>query len=97
MARPPFGSRNSASAQSAASSHERRCYVLVLREDCWFIAFAGEEFGPYKDEREARLFAIDAAHKLGENGHDTQVLVSDGIGGTLPIWTHGFDPYPMRH
>jgi hypothetical protein len=97
MARPRQGLRNSAPAPAIASNRQRRCYVLVRREDAWFIAFAGEQFGPYKSEREARLFAVDAAHKLGESGHDTQVLVTDGIGGTLPVWTHGYDPYPMRH
>jgi hypothetical protein len=40
----------------------------------WFIKFDGEEYGPYKTEREAMLFAIDAAHRLGESGEPAQVL-----------------------
>jgi hypothetical protein len=72
----------------------RKRYVIVRREDAWFIAFEGEEFGPYQSEREALLFAIDAAHKLGETGEDTQVLRADEVGDTSPVWTFGLDPYP---
>jgi len=40
------------------------------------------------------LFAIDAAHKFGESGEDTQVLLMDENGNALATWTHGQDPYP---
>lgn len=72
----------------------RKRYVVVRREDVWFIAFAGEEFGPYKTMREAKLFAIDAAHKLGEQGENTEVLVSDGTCVATPVWVYGQHPYP---
>ena len=72
----------------------RKHYVVVRREDVWFIAFGGEEFGPYQSEREALLFAIDAAHKLGATGEHTQVLRADEIGDASPVWTFGLDPYP---
>jgi hypothetical protein len=71
-------------------------YLVERREDAWFIAFSGEEFGPYKTEREALLFAIDAAYKLGETGEDTQVLLVDESGDARPAWTYGQDPYPPR-
>jgi hypothetical protein len=32
------------------------------------IKFDSEEYLPYETEREAMLFAIDAAHTLGESG-----------------------------
>ncbi|MFL6796877.1 MAG: DUF2188 domain-containing protein [Xanthobacteraceae bacterium] len=67
---------------------------MTRREDVWFIVFAGEEFGPYNTEREALLFAIDAAYKLGEQGQETQVLVADEIGEARPVWTFGLHPYP---
>jgi hypothetical protein len=73
-----------------------RRYFVSHREDGWFIAFDGEEFGPYKTEREAKLFAIDAAHKLGEHGEGTQVLLVDEDGDAQPAWTSGQDPYPPR-
>jgi hypothetical protein len=68
----------------------------VRQEDVWFIKFDGEEYGPYKSEREALLFAVDAAHKLGEQGEGTQVLLLDESGQPQPAWMYGHDPYPPR-
>ena len=76
------------------SLSSRTCYLVMRREDVWFIAFNGEEFGPYRSEREALLFAIDAAHRLGENGEETQVLRVDESGDASPVWTYGLDAYP---
>jgi hypothetical protein len=72
----------------------RTRYLVVRQENAWLIKFEGEEFGPYQSEREAMLFAIDAAHKLGEQGEETQVLQLDENGGIAPVWTHGLDHYP---
>ena len=72
----------------------RRPYFVLRRQDRWFIAFGDEEFGPYQSEREALLFAIDAAHGLGEKGEETQVLALDERGSTQPVWTYGIDSYP---
>lgn len=72
----------------------RTRYLVMRQEDFWFITFRGEEFGPYHSAREAMLFAIDAAYKLGENGTETQVLRVDENGEATPAWTHGLDPYP---
>jgi hypothetical protein len=74
----------------------RTRYLVVRQEDVWFIKFDGEEYGPYQSEREAMLFAVDAAHKLGEQGEETQVLQMDENGVARPVWTHGLDPYPPR-
>jgi hypothetical protein len=77
-----------------ASGAAPKGYLVTRREDVWFIAFDGEEFGPYQSEREAMLFAIDAAHKLGEQGEDTQVLRTDESGEASAVWTYGIDSYP---
>jgi len=75
----------------------RKRYIVVRREDVWFIIFGGEEFGPYKTEREAKLFAVDAAYKLGEQGEETEVMVSsDEAGAVSPVWVYGQHPYPPR-
>jgi hypothetical protein len=79
---------------AVAPGPERTCYLVKRREDAWFIVFGGEEFGPYQSEREGLLFAIDAAHKLGEKGEETQVLRADENGDASPVWTYGLDPYP---
>jgi hypothetical protein len=84
--------RNPAFAQPGP----RKRYLVVRREDVWFIVFGGEEFGPYKTEREAKLFAIEAAHKLGEKGVESEVLVSDEAGAVSPAWVYGQHPYPPR-
>ncbi len=71
-------------------------YLVVREGDVWFIKFDGEEYGPYKTEREAMLFAIDAAHKLGGQGEPTEVLLVDEAGDLQPAWTYGQDPYPPK-
>jgi hypothetical protein len=74
----------------------RTRYLVVRQQDVWFIKFDGEEYGPYASEREAMLFAIDAAYKLGEQGEDTEVLRTDELGDAVLAWTSGQDPYPPR-
>jgi hypothetical protein len=69
-------------------------YLVIRQGEVWLIKFEGEEYGPYNTEREALLFAIDAAHKLAGQGEDTQVLIADESGKPHPAWTHGRDPYP---
>ena len=73
--------------------HPHTRYLVVRHEDVWLIKFDGEEYGPYKTEREAMLFAIDAAQKLGEQGEETQVLLMADNGKALAVWTHGQHPY----
>jgi len=72
----------------------RTRYLVMRQEDVWFITFNGEEFGPYLSEREAMLFAVDAAQKLGDKGEETQVLRVDENGDAVPVWTYGLDLYP---
>jgi len=73
-----------------------RSYVIERRADLWMIKFDGDEFGPYKTEREALLFAIDAAQKLGERGECPQVLVTAEDGELRPAWTFG-EPLPPQN
>jgi hypothetical protein len=75
-----------------------REYLVAREREGWFIDFDGERFGPYISEREALLFAIDAAHALGLKGEPTReptrVLSRDETGGRHIAWTYGQDPYP---
>jgi hypothetical protein len=93
---PGTHAENHAPIPAFADPSPRKRYLMVRREDVWFIAFGGEEFGPYKTEREAKLFAIEAAYKLGEKGEATEVLVSDEAGAISPVWVHGQHSYPPR-
>ena len=86
---------NSSPAPFIPGALQRR-YVVSRRQDAWFIEFDAQEFGPYQSDREAMLFAIDAAYKLGEQGVRTQVLRIDETGDAGTAWTYGIDPYPPR-
>jgi hypothetical protein len=86
--------RDNASSATFIPGALPRRYVVARRQDAWFIDFDAQEFGPYRSEREALLFAIDAAHKLGDQGASTQVLRIDENGDTETAWTYGRDPYP---
>ncbi|MBV9954526.1 MAG: hypothetical protein JOZ70_04670 [Pseudolabrys sp.] len=68
-------------------------YCVHRREDCWFIGFEGQEFGPYAKADEALLFAINAAHKLGEHGREAVVQKADSKGKSTQVWMSG-DAYP---
>jgi hypothetical protein len=58
---------------------------LTAHNDVWMIKFADQEYGPYKSQSEAVLFAIDAAEKRNEHGEKAQVVI---IG---PTWTYDQD------
>jgi len=58
---------------------------LTAHSDVWMIKFDEEEYGPYKSQSEAVLFAIDAAEKLNEHGEKAQVVI---IG---PTWAYDQD------
>lgn len=94
MARPDIHNDLDAPAFVPAGAHTR--YLVARQDDGWVISFNGEQFGPYKSEREALLFAIDAAQKLGEQGGAAQVLLADESGDAQPVWTYGQDVYPPR-
>jgi hypothetical protein len=94
MPRPHIGDH--VTTGSFVPEGARTRYLVVRQEDVWFIKFDGEEYGPYQSEREAMLFAVDAAHKLGEQGEETQVLQMDENSQARPVWTYGLDPYPPR-
>jgi hypothetical protein len=71
-------------------------YVVVQHDDVWMINFHDEEYGPYKTKSEAMLFAIDAAHKLGEHGENAEVALMGENDHVRPEWIYGRDPYPPR-
>jgi hypothetical protein len=94
MPRPTLHHDTLAPAFVPGYPHTR--YLIVHHGDVWLIKFDGEEYGPYLSEREAMLFAIDAAHQLGEQGETTQVQRLEENGEARPVWTYGQDAYPPR-
>ncbi len=71
-------------------------YFIVQRDDGWVIRFGDKDFGPYRTRKEALLFAVDAAQKLGEIGENAEVCMLGENGHFRPEWTFGRDAYPPR-
>ncbi len=69
-------------------------YFIVRHQDSWVIKFDDEEYGPYKTQAEAMLFAIDAAQLLGQHGDSAEVCLMGENGHFRPEWTYGRDAYP---
>jgi hypothetical protein len=89
--------RDQQQAPAFLQAQPRKRYLVVRQQDAWVIMFNGEEFGPYRSEREARLFAVDAAHELGVHGEPTEVMLADATTSEIvPVWVHGQDAYPPR-
>jgi hypothetical protein len=55
-------------------------YFIVRRENVWTIKFNDEEYGPYRSQAEAVLFAIDAAETLNEYGENAQIVLNSDNG-----------------
>jgi hypothetical protein len=64
-------------------------YFIVQHEADWMIKFANEEFGPYRSQSEAMLFAVDAARKLTERGAEAEVCLMGENGHFRAEWSGG--------
>jgi hypothetical protein len=70
-------------------------YLIVETAEGWVIRFADANFGPYQSRKEAILFAVDAAQRLGvERGENAEVCLLGENGHFRPEWTFGRDSYP---
>jgi len=72
----------------------RTQYFVVLHSGEWKIKLDGKHYGPYATQRAAIKTAVDAAHKNGDNGLDSQVLVQGTDNKFRTEWTYGNDPFP---
>lgn len=71
-------------------------YFIVRDRGTWLIKYEGEEYGPYKNQDEAMLFAIDAAQKLGAYGEIAEVCLMGDEGHFRPKWIAGRNADPAR-
>ena len=71
-------------------------YFILRNQDAWVIRYGDEQFGPYKTQSEAMLFAVEAAQKLGQHGDPAQVCLMGENGHFRPEWTFRHDSYPPR-
>lgn len=90
-----------ADAALSRNNHEgvmpqSRYFVIRDTDEQWTIRFEGEQFGPYRSQSEAMLFAIEAAQKLGERGAPAEVCLMGLNGHFRPEWAYGRDALPQR-
>jgi hypothetical protein len=71
-------------------------YAVVRAGNGWTIKYDKQNYGSYKTQQDAVNNAIKTAHRIGEQGHDAQVLVQ-GIDNRLRVeWVYGKSPDPPR-
>ena len=71
-------------------------YFIVRNEnqDGWHIKYGDDEFGPYKTQNEAMVFAIDAAKQLGKYGENAEVCLMGENGHFHTEWIAPRDSEP---
>ena len=71
-------------------------YALVRAGDRWTVKYDKQNYGSYKIQQDAVNNAIKTAFRVGEQGHDAQVLVQ-GIDNRLRVeWVYGKSPDPPK-
>jgi len=63
-------------------------YIIVRDRNAWLIKYNDEEYGPYKTQAEATLFAVEAARKLSDRGESAEVLLMHDNGRFRREWAH---------
>jgi hypothetical protein len=71
-------------------------YFIVRDRDEWLIKFGEEQYGPYKSQNEAMIFAVDAARKLGAYGESAEVCLMGENGHFRSEWVSGRDTTPRE-
>jgi hypothetical protein len=66
-------------------------YFIVHDKNHWLIKYNDEEYGPYRTQAEATLFAVDAARKLSDRGEDAAVYLMGDNGRMRREWAPGQD------
>jgi hypothetical protein len=69
-------------------------HFVVLHQGESKVKFDGKHYGPYRTQADAIRDAVDAAHKAGKQGHDSQVLAQGMNHQFRTEWAYGHDPYP---
>ena len=71
-------------------------YAVVRAGNSWTIKYDKQNYCTYKTQQEAVNNAIKTAHRIGEQGHEAQVLVQ-GIDNRLRVeWVYGKSPDPPK-
>lgn len=67
-------------------------YFILKDHDEWRIRYGAEDFGPYRTQDEAMIFAIDAAKALGARGEDAEVCLMGENGHFHSQWQSSANP-----
>ena len=62
-------------------------YFIARNQDAWIIRYDNEEFGPYKTQSEAMLFAVEAAKNLQKQGSEADICLMGDNGHFRPEWS----------
>ena len=69
-------------------------YAVVRSGNMWTIKYDKQNYGTYKTQQEAITNAIKTANRIGEQGHQAQVLIQ-GVDNRLHVeWVYGKSPDP---
>lgn len=69
-------------------------YAVVRAGNAWTIKYDKKNYGSYKNQQDAVTDAIKTAHRIGEQGHEAQVLVQ-GVDNRLRVErVYGKSPDP---
>ena len=74
----------------------RAQYFVVLDKGEWKIKHSDKHYGPYNSQIAAIKAAIETAHKSGQAGYDSQVVVQGKDHLFKTEWTYGHDPFPPQ-
>lgn len=92
---PQIGGAALAGAQLGETArHDVPRYYVVARDGSWHILYRNDSYGPYLSEREALLFAIDAAHGIGRRRGEAEVLIEGEPAHFRLVWRYGDNPNP---
>ena len=71
-------------------------YAVVRSGEMWTVRYDKRNYGSFKSQQDAIDYAIKTAYRIGEKGHDAQVLVQ-GINNRLRVeWVYGKSPDPPK-
>ena len=67
-------------------------FYVVNRDGRWAVRHNGQLAGPFVTQQAAINEAVEAAHRAGDNGADSDVVVESTDGRFRTEWTYGDDP-----
>lgn len=80
--------------KDATVIHPRNDFHVFRRGLEWAVSLHGVALDVFASQKAALNRAIDAAHQIGMQGREAQVLVVDDNAAPRLQWAFGHHPYP---